>query len=229
MLGSFYGEYLIGGKDSMANNLIVFCPGYSGLPPARFNPLLKKFSKDGFDIVSIRYENFGRGDITDTAKRAIRVTRPLRTYYDHISFIGHSMGGLVARKALNLSPMVGDSLVTIGTPHRGVQGASGAFTGLGGKAALQMRSHSKFLTNLGPVTHPTLTLTGDWDILVPDASVPLHEASLNVKNLKIPRGEHTGMLGSNRVYGEIYSWLTYEVLNTLGTHTSRGAITEVDI
>lgn len=201
----------------MSRNLVVFCPGYSGLPPKRYNPLLKRLEPE-FDTVSINYRNFGRGDITDTAGRVLRVIRPLREKYDHISFIGHSMGGLVARKALVIDPSVGDSLITIGTPHRGTQAAMTLLSGLlGGWSVNQMRPGSLFLSYLDQKNLqdnlPILTITGQWDFLVPDGSIATGDK--DIKNVKIPRGEHTLMLASTRVYGEIYCWLKYEVLNEL--------------
>lgn len=184
----------------MNKNLIVFCPGFSGLPPKRFNPLLRRLESD-FDVVSMGYESFGRGDITDTAKTILHVVKPLRELYAHITFLGHSMGGLVARKVLSLDPTVGDSLVTIGTPHKGTQAAIWPFWSIA-----QMKPYSKFLTYLGKPEVPTLTLTGAWDFLVPDGSMP------GIKNIVIPKGEHSLMLASSRVYGEIYCWLKYELL-----------------
>lgn len=211
-------------KTLMPNNLIVYTPGYSGMPPAKLNPLLRKFSNEGFDTLSINYKNFGRQDISDTARRTVKVLSPLRDSYNHITLLGHSMGGLVARKALSLSPRLADSLVTIGSPHKGSEAALRPFARLfGGRSVRQMTPDSKYLKYLGEPTVPTLTLTGEWDALVKDASLPC------AKNITIPHGEHSAMLFSDRVFGEIYSWLQYEVISELPQHEEKGMEEEIEI
>lgn len=211
----------------MQNNLIVYLPGYSGMPPAKLNPLLRRFSQEGFDTLSINYKNFGRGDITDTAKRVNRVIHPLKGKYDWITLIGHSMGGLVARKMLCQDISVADSLITLGSPHRGTQAASRPFWWLGGKAVGQMQSASKFLAYLGWPQKPTLTVTAKWDVLVPDGSWPLlsEYEKAHVSNIQVPGG-HLGLILSSRVFGEIYSWLQYEVIDELPSEET-GTINEV--
>lgn len=208
----------------MGKNLIVFCPGYTGMPPTKYNPLLKRFSNEGFDIISVNYRYFGRGSISDTAKRVVKIISPIRDNYEHITLIGHSMGGLVARKALSIDPTLGDSLITLGTPHNGIQAAITPFWWLGGKAVGHMKRTSKFLKYLSYPNLPILAVNGKYDLIIKDASLgEHHSAGEGAKNIELP-STHLGLILSNRVFGEIYSWLQYEILDTLPKHKESGKV-----
>lgn len=201
----------------MPTNLIAYLPGYTGLPPAKYNPLLKRFRDAGYDTISVNYTYFGRGSIANTAKRTNRVLEPLRQHYEHITLVGHSMGGLVARKALIDNPQVSDSLVTLGSPHRGVQAAIRPFWWLGGKSVKEMGRTSKFLADLD-LAHilediPTLTISGQRDLIVKDASMNVIDPA--IKHIEVPT-THLGLILSPRVYGEIAAWLTYDILDSVG-------------
>lgn len=205
------------------SNLVIFCPGYSGLPPKKLNPLLYRFHREGWKTVSVNYRNFGRGDITSTAERVVHVANLYRKDFDHVALIGHSMGGLVARKALLMDSTIGDSLVTLGSPHRGTQAANTAFWWLGGWSVGQMKPDSRFLTHLNYPTTPTLTVTGTKDLLVKDGSIGVRVLSAraargkeiqDVTNLELPN-THMGLITNPRVFGEVYCWLQYEQVGEL--------------
>lgn len=210
----------------MPKNLIVYFPGYTGMPKSMFNPLLRKFRRDGFTTYSVKYNLFGRGDISDLAKSAVeQISKLDMPRYDSVTFIGHSMGGLVARKTANsiVSP---DFLITLGSPHKGVQSALSPFSWIGGHSVLQMRPKSTYSQYLAYPDIPTLAVTGDWDYIVRDGSaVEIYrkgpdpygpdKSKHDPKNIKIPRTTHLGLITNYRTYGEIYSWLVYEQLDTL--------------
>lgn len=205
--------------STKSKNLIIYFPGYTGLPKSKFNPLLRKFRRDGFTTYSVKYNLFGRGDISDLAREAAKqIFKHVDiTKFDTVTYIGHSMGGLVARKVASTVSRGCDYLITLGSPHRGVQAASGPFAWLGGKSVLQMRQGSQFLMRCADIGVPALAITGEWDLLVKDASVNTDvpgDCRTQIKNIKVPT-THIGLITGYRTYGEIYSWLVYDQFNKL--------------
>lgn len=209
----------------MPKNLIVYFPGYTGLPTKNLNPLLHKFSRDDFRCLSIKYKNFGRDDMTKLAEESVKqINKLYLNKFDSVTYIGHSMGGLVAREVSQSTKP--DFLITLGTPHKGVKSAVSSFAGIGGQSVLQMRPKSEFLNNLVYPDVPTLAVTGGWDFIVRDGSVVeiyrkgpdsygSGKSKHDPKNIKIPRTTHLGLITNYRTYGEIYSWLVYDCLETL--------------
>lgn len=213
-----------------SKNLIVYCPGYSGLPFPQWNPLLRRFKNEGFDVVSINYKNFGRGSISETADRVVNVIKPLRDQYDHVTLVGHSMGGLVARKALMKDVTVADSLATLGTPHRGTEAAISPLWWIGGKSVGQMQPASKTIRFLTVPKVPTLTIGGKYDLLVKDAELPTNlsyegpiEDILTVRHIELPT-THLGLILSYRAFGELLAWIQYEVLQELPRYQPEGRL-----
>lgn len=134
------------------------------------------------------------------------------------------MGGLVARKALCANASVADSLVTIATPHRGTQAAMTPLSRIfGGRALAQMRPESEFLTSMTKLDIPVLTISAQWDLLVKDASLT------GVKNVEIPYTEHFGIIAAYPTFGEIFSWLTYDILDSLPSYSEGGKVQQVEV
>lgn len=182
----------------MAN--IVFLPGFSGLPPRTYNPLLHSLAQD-HNVVSIKYKIFGFGDMRLTANRVEHVLED-NFSGQSVCLVGHSMGGLVARC---VDPGLYDSFVTLGSPHNGVQRA---FRGLYDlrtfpiRSVQQMSPDSDFVKNLPlRAEKPQLHISGEWDLIVPPGSIKL-------ETKKAPRATHLGLLTSSYVLEEIKKFLS---------------------
>lgn len=121
--------------------------GYAGTEHV-WNPLRAALAAAGFDcLIALRYNAF-RCDIhqvadwlVDRAHRAMDVTGA-----PFVHLIGHSLGGLVVRDAVQLRGLAGRAatVVTIATPHQG----SNLARLVPGPAARQMRPGSAFLAEL---------------------------------------------------------------------------------
>lgn len=138
-----------------------------------------------------------------------------RTGADKVNLVGHSMGGLVIRHAvevLGLGDRV-DSVVTIASPHGG-----SAFAYLAGvlpgkrqltKAAAQMRPGSRFLRELeiaaaanaatSSVKWTALYSTGD--LIVPGRAAKLRTP--NARNIKVDADGHVAVLSSPYVVKQV--------------------------
>jgi hypothetical protein len=210
------------------NRLIVFSPGWSGLPKQSYNPLLRRFKKEGgFDIVSLNYDIGGVGSIEATAFQCAQFMNKLRTSYAHITFIGHSMGGLVGRVIHRDSPHLINAYVSLGSPHNG-----STYSRLGAwfsKSCGQMSPGSTLLSNLAKQKDwdiPSLAISAKYDLVVPDAN--FYSGSPNTKNIELPLG-HASLIWSKRTFYEIWSWLIYEVLQERGNNDDPGYYSEVSI
>jgi pimeloyl-ACP methyl ester carboxylesterase len=191
---------------------IVFFPGWSGLPKQSYNPLLKRFEKLGVKTHTVPYKLGGTGSIKGTAN-LFDTWRNDNMFAGELTtpfvYIGHSMGGLVARHSVQHLGHKPDAYVSLGTPHQGVGYYDllphwGPFA-----AAKEMRAGSVYLQRLNALEWPTdvpgMTLEGSWDFVVPDGTyIPL-------KNEKIPHQTHAGLLWSERTFLEIGAFLSYEL------------------
>jgi pimeloyl-ACP methyl ester carboxylesterase len=103
----------------------------------------------GFDVAAVNYPS-SRGALEDHADHLRQVLSHAVGWHDTVSFVGHSMGGLVAR-ALLARPgawrrhLAVNRLVTIGTPHRGAElatllGRYPVFHQVGGPSSEQLRT-----------------------------------------------------------------------------------------
>lgn len=199
-----------------SNRLIVFAPGWSDVQ-LYSNPLLAKF-KDGFDILKIHYEWAGLRSIAYSARSSVNILSALLPSYDHATFIGHSMGGLIGRELIQTHNLPFQAYVSLGTPHSGSKRAKlGSFFS---RAARDMTPGSEFLNKLN---------NAPWDIdikalaiqaCIEEAVLPTSSAEFDhAENVKVPWTTHASLIFSPRVYSEIWSWLTYDIFGEIG-HTN---------
>jgi triacylglycerol esterase/lipase EstA (alpha/beta hydrolase family) len=153
---------------------VIFVHGYAGTEHI-WGPLRSAFSDAGFGhLIALRYNAF-RADIhriadwlVDQAHRSMAVAGA-----GGVHLIGHSMGGLVVRDAVQNRGLAdrASTAVTIATPHAGTALARY----VPGPCARQMRPGSDFLTDLnrGPTTSRTrwVAVRGGADRVVRQASV----------------------------------------------------------
>lgn len=195
---------------------IVFAPGWGGLPPKALNPLLGRFTA-GWDTISLNYPNHGFDSLGTTAKALSEQLKIIRPSYDHITWIGHSMGGLIPWYLFEAEVQI-DAFVSLGTPWNG--SALAAFAPWS-QSAKQMRPGSEYLDDLRSLANnsdiPKLSVTGAWDFIVPKNGF-LENSDI----VKIPYCSHTRLIASQRAYYEIWAWLTYKVFKEVGHEDNEG-------
>ena len=159
--------------DPFDRSPVLFVHGYAGTEHI-WRPLRAALADAGFGcLIALRYNAF-RADIhqvadwlVDQARRSMEATG-----VGNVHLIGHSMGGLVVRAAVQTRGLAGmaNTAVTIGTPHAGAKLARF----VPGPAAQQMRPGSAFLADLGTQRRDGrtrwVTVHGGADRVVPSSS-----------------------------------------------------------
>lgn len=129
--------------------------------------------------------------------------------------IGHSMGGIVARYYTQLlaEPGTIDTVVTLGSPHRGTYTAH-----IGpGPAAYQLRPHSPLLRRLEESARPSdtrwIAYYSDLDVMVtPAVSGKLVHPALRAKNIYLRNTGHLSLLLSGEALRSIVDHLADRML-----------------
>jgi hypothetical protein len=129
---------------------VVLVHGYRSTG-AGWSPLVSRLHAAGFaNVVALHYDGLSSG-VPELAAALTQVvsTSLARAGHTHVHLVGHSLGGLLARYAvqrLGLDRLT-STVVTVAAPHRGVP-----IAWLGrGPAALQMRSGSSLFRELPPL------------------------------------------------------------------------------
>lgn len=193
--------------------LVVLIPGWgSAVPYLKSSCIKKQFQKNGYDVAVVDgYPDLGLGCIKDNAARVDQQIKDLR--YREVVFVGHSMGGLVARQLIKEHGHSPIALITLGTPHTGAK-LSSLLNGIS-ESMIQMNKNSDFLTeiNATPPEMPTLSITGSLDFVVPKQDIDWMES------VEVPKVTHLGLVASKRVFYEAWSWLTYDIFGEPGPYT----------
>jgi pimeloyl-ACP methyl ester carboxylesterase len=134
-----------------ATTPVLLVHGYLGTPDC-WSRLVPQLHRAGFvTLFGLGYNSLAStipvlaADVVRAAETAMH-----EAHADHIHLVGHSLGGLVIRYAvqrLGLSPTVG-AVVTIATPHHGSHLAAVA----PGVVGAQMRPGSSLLAHLPPLS-----------------------------------------------------------------------------
>jgi len=188
---------------------VLFVHGYAGTEHI-WGPLRAALSEAGFDCLIALHYNAFRADIhqvadwlVDQAQRAMAVSGT-----SSVHLVGHSLGGLVVRDAVQQRGLAGQALtaVTIATPHAGAALARL----VPGPAARQMRPGSTFLAELassGVDRHTRwIAINGLHDRVVPEAS----SAFPGVQTLRQPATGHASVAR----HPDVVSYITNELLRT---------------
>jgi pimeloyl-ACP methyl ester carboxylesterase len=169
---------------------VLLLHGFAG-SDAVWDPLAQALRIAGFGYVArLSYNSF-----TTDAAQVVRLVREqvaaaLEATDAHgVHLIGHSLGGLLLRYALQRDAFVGSAtVVTIASPHAGVSLARW----LPGSCARLMRSDSPVLRSV-PRAHPAvrwITFASDRDWVVPPSSARLAHRDPTVTNLRVPGPGH---------------------------------------
>src|SRR5690242_2400001 len=86
---------------------------------------------------------------------------------------------------------------------------------IGGYSATEMKKDSRYLQSLSLPNVPTLTVEGEYDFVVREADIKKDPTTDNIKHIQVP-ASHLTLITSERVFQEVISWLTYDILDSLG-------------
>ena len=143
-----------------------------------------------------------RATLPDLADRATHRARELMHHFgtDRIHIVGHSLGGIIARSAIQLSGLEGvDTCVTVASPHGGAPLARFARRGI----AADLRPGSPALRRLHASARrlPTrfVAFYSNVDMLSPGDRSRIVEPALRATNVLVKDEGHTSMLLSRRV------------------------------
>jgi pimeloyl-ACP methyl ester carboxylesterase len=148
------------------------------------------------------------GDLSRIGHELAPVVEQLvgRSREDKCILIGHSMGGLIARRYVQDlgGDQLVDTVVTLGTPHRGTYNA---YWGVG-LAIEQCRPGSAFLRHLDETARPGLArwiaYYSDLDLMVtPAVSAKLLHPALGATNVRVRDIGHLSLLLSRSVLADL--------------------------
>jgi len=189
---------------------VLLMHGYAGTDTV-WAPLRRGLTEAGFDhLVSLRYNAFA-SDVPELADALLGHARAAMkaTGADGVHLVGHSLGGLVARYAvqrLGLS-LHARTVVTIATPH---SGASLARLGPGASAR-RMRPGSPLLADLREAGHAGavrwVAYYSDTDRIVPAASGALTDPQMAATNVLVPGRGHMSIAHDPAVVASIVAKL----------------------
>jgi pimeloyl-ACP methyl ester carboxylesterase len=141
---------LPGAGPARVGTPVLLLHGYLGTSDA-WTPLTRRLRDEGFaNVFTMGYDSLSAG-VPDLAAALAEAVADVRaaTGHHHVHLVGHSLGGLVVRYAVQRLGLdrVTRSVVTIGTPHLGARLARFG----PGPAAAQLRPGSPFLRHLPPL------------------------------------------------------------------------------
>lgn len=191
-----------------SQRLVVLCSGW-GKWDIGWWPMQRFLTKQGYDVVICDYD---KGELIEDCAEAISAFLSYAgPAYEHITFVGHSMGGLIGRVLVQeLHHPYIDAFVAWGAPHHG---SAWSVLAPWSQTAAQMRPGSEFLTHLNDLPAPTipcLSITGGVDYIVWPREHQMWKSE-NVENISVPWVNHVGLLFSPRTWWETLSWLTFDL------------------
>ena len=156
-------------------------------------PLRRALAEAGFGhIVSLTYNSLATDPVAVAAELTHQALRALAAAgAPRVHLVGHSLGGLIVRYALEANAVLGArtaSAVTIASPHRG---ASLARIAPGRCARIMHPGSGPVLPEAGPPRQVRwLAYYSDGDRVVPPASARLDDPRYDAANLLIPGCGH---------------------------------------
>ncbi|WP_153535999.1 esterase/lipase family protein [Actinomadura macrotermitis] len=185
VLGLVVTVRVVGGGASRAAGdrpgTVLLVPGYGGGTDG-LRVLADRLRAAGRDAVVVDLPGDGTGDLAGQARALDRAAdRALRGGAPSVDVVGHSAGGVVARLWVRERGGAGKArrIVTLGTPHRGVDLAAAGLAlapGACRRACQELAPGSALLRRLGDRAPGPVRWTSVWserDETVPPASSPL--------------------------------------------------------
>lgn len=173
---------------------VVLVHGYGGNPSAWF-PLQQRLLRAGFAHVHAIAYNPAIRDVPSIGRHLVRTCAIVmqRSRTDHVHVVGHSLGGVVVRHAiqqLGLAPQV-RTAVTVATPHRGL---ALAVTSVVGFPWPGRHSAQDWGGSTGRSGVRRVNFYSDHDLVVRPASARAQASDRGARDILVPRAGHLGIL-----------------------------------
>jgi len=172
---------------------VLLIHGYAGTESV-WGPLRRQLAAAGFGhVVSLSYNSFATDPVRLGAEVAAQAELAIAaTGADGVHLVGHSLGGLLARYAVQRHGLadVASTVVTIAAPHGGIRLARLA---PGGCARLMLPGSPLLAAGsaLAPASRARwLAYYSDGDRVVPAWSAQLTDRRLGATNLLVPSRGH---------------------------------------
>jgi predicted alpha/beta hydrolase family esterase len=190
---------------------VVLVHGYAGTA-AVWDPLVRQLLAAGFGHISRLSYNSWSSELPEvlTALGEAAATAVAETGAQGVHLVGHSLGGLLARCAVQsgLLPVHALTVVTIATPHAGSPLARLA----PGPCARLLRPRSPLLPTrwTGGTATRWVAYWSDGDRVVPPASARLDVTGVDVTNVHVPRQGHLTICSDRGLLSSVVSELGRE-------------------
>ncbi|MCF6167091.1 alpha/beta hydrolase [Lutibacter sp.] len=221
-------------ETEKANNLLLFIHGFSGEAADTFGIIPKLLMEDermnGWDMKPLGYSphvtpEFGKdiwGDIQDIDKISNYLVTSFKykfDKYDRIAIVAHSLGGLIAQKAIieltkNLRDKI-SHLILLGTPSNGIDSA--VLTNSWDNKYKQLSSDGNFIKNLRKEWSSTFKNNYPFHLKVAAATDDEYVStnscfnSFNDEHCEIIEGNHLSMVKPKDAFNDCYML----IINTL--------------
>jgi pimeloyl-ACP methyl ester carboxylesterase len=186
-------EHQVGGHRTP----IVLVHGYGGTRSS-WSALREQLALDGFATVHEMSYRTVASRVPDVARALVRDCHDVmqRAGSDRVHLVGHSLGGVVVRYAVQragLEPHAATA-ITVAAPHRGTLAALFC----PGELAASLRPGSRLLLDLRRGTRESTvrwaSFYSDRDLVVPPHSARLEDTALRATNILVPGVGHLGIL-----------------------------------
>lgn len=214
------------GTGTCSEQPLLLVPGYTDAVTDTEDRLYQRWQALADNLASRGYD--GPIEHVDLGPRGMTIGSPqvyadtvedcandlYREYGESVNVIGHSMGGLSTRWAVEQedADTSVDTVVTLGTPH---QGSPYAWFGVLTPGGRDMVPGSRFLRELNQELEPSVDYVavystadeGYWPLSIDRASIPDNPAHDNVENIRVDGYTHMDLLTSDTVLDTYYESL----------------------
>lgn len=192
--------------------LVIFTSGWTNTEWA-WEIMRRRFEQAGYDVLVGSYPARGFGPIEESAERVAQVTTAAAPNYDEVVYVGHSMGGLVSRYAIQKLGVEVDAYASFGTPHRGTRLTKKIANWFRpfSESMYQMTKDHEFIEDLNESAWPeipALSISGSLDSVVRPSEASFEP---NSEHIDVPKNGHVSMIFTKRPFYELWSWLTFEI------------------
>lgn len=193
--------------DSDVETPVLLVHGF-GANKSNWMFLRRYLGQAGFARVHALNYNALRADIPTLAERCAEEAETLRARSgaDRIHVVGHSLGGVIARYAVQVTGLDAGVCISIASPHGGVRMARyGSPLSLMSPLAsgLQLRPDSQVMTELRRTARPMGTrfvaYYSNLDLLVPARRAMILEPELEAANILVKDHGHLSIMFSRRL------------------------------